>query len=97
MSFLLGDTLYLIQWIGLDSFPRFRSGAQWTSSKNTTGAALKNSKGLSLHEARGLFGYNHHATIEAMLQYFTKDVLSGNADLSEERAAMTCLLLVMIR
>ena len=91
--FLLGDTLYLIQWIALDSFPDLDQVRSGLVRKIQQGQRSRIQRDSLLYEARGLFGYNQHTTIEEMLQYFTKDVLSGNADLSVERADMTLFVI----
>ena len=85
--FALGDTLYLIQWIALDSFPSLDKLRNDLVRKIQQGQRSRIQRDSLLHEARGLFGYSQHATVQAMLQDFTKDVLSGDADLSDEIAA----------
>lgn len=91
--FTLGDTLYLIQWIALDSFPSLDNVRSGLVRKIQQGQRSRIQRDSLLHEARGLFGYTDHAVMADMLRYFTKDVLGGEAELTEDIANMTLFVI----
>ena len=65
--FTLGDTLYLIQWIALDSFPSLDNVRSGLVRKIQQGQRSRIQRDSLLHEARGLFGYSDHAVMADML------------------------------
>ena len=82
--FSLGDTLYLIQWIALDSFPDLDKVRKGLVRRIQQGQRSRIQKDSLLYEAKRIFGYASLSTVDDLLNFFPKEVLSGEKDLSPD-------------